>query len=112
MVYDVTDRESFKAVENWMAEVDKYASESAIKIFVGNKSDVEDKRKVTREEGADLAGRYNVKFIETSAKNSKNVTEAFQMLAREIKGKVMPKKKAAAVTSTFCLLLCPRNEAS
>ena len=92
MVYDVTDKESFKAVDNWMGEVDKFASESAIKIFVGNKCDSDDKRKVTFEEGKDLAAHYNVKFIETSAKISKNVTEAFQTLTKEIKARVLPKK--------------------
>ena len=53
MVYDVTDRESFRAVDNWMAEVDKFASESAIRIIVGNKCDCDDKRKVTFEEAKD-----------------------------------------------------------
>ena len=92
MVYDVTDKDSFKAVDNWMAEVDKFASESAIKIFVGNKCDADDKRRVTFEEGKELAAHYNVKFIETSAKNSKNVIEAFQTLTKEIKARVLPKK--------------------
>ncbi len=92
MVYDVTDKDSFKAVDNWMSEVDKFASESAIKIFVGNKCDSDDKRRVTFEEGKDLAAHYNVKFIETSAKNSKNVVEAFQTLTKEIKARVLPKK--------------------
>ena len=98
VVYDVTDRESFKAVDNWMAEVEKFASESAIKLFVGNKCDVEDKRKVTYEEGKELAASYNVKFMETSAKSSKNVTDAYHALAREIKAKVMPKKKTPSGT--------------
>ena len=102
MVYDVTDRESFKAVDNWMSEVEKFASESALKIFVGNKCDVDDKRKVTFEEGRDLAAHYNVKFIETSAKSAKGVTEAFQTLAREIRGKVLPKKKTPASTPSIC----------
>ena len=101
-MYDVTDKESFRAIENWMGEVEKFASESAIKLFVGNKCDVEDKRKVTFEEGKELAARYNVKFMETSAKNSKNVTDAFQTLAREIRSKVMPKKKTP--TGTSCTL--------
>ena len=103
MVYDVTDRESFRAIDNWMADVDKFASESAIKLLVANKTDAGEARKVTFEEGKDLAAHYNVKFIETSAKTAKNVLEAFQMLAKEIKGKVVQKKKTTSTTSgTLC----------
>lgn len=100
MVYDVTDRESFRAVDNWMADVEKFASESAIKILVGNKSDADDKRKVSVEEGKELAARYNIPFLETSAKNSKNVTEAFLTLSKEIKGKVVPKKSSVVGAKT------------
>lgn len=100
MVYDVTDKESLRAVDNWMADVEKFASESAIKILVGNKCDAEDKRKVTFEEGRELASKYNIQFLETSAKNSTNVIEAFQTLSKEIKGKVVPKKTPVAGTRT------------
>jgi GTPase SAR1 family protein len=51
VTYDITDRESFKAVDNWMAEVDKYAAESVNRILVGNKVDLEDSREVTFDEG-------------------------------------------------------------
>lgn len=101
MVYDVTDRESFRAVDNWLSEVDKFASESAIRIIVGNKCDVDDKRKVAFDEGKELAAHYNVKFVETSAKNARNVIEAFQTLTKEIKVRVLPKKSATATRSSM-----------
>ena len=47
VVYDVTDRESFKAIDHWMDEVDKHAKESVNKILVGNKCDLDYDRKVT-----------------------------------------------------------------
>ena len=92
MVYDVTDRNSFTCVDNWMSEVEKFASESAIKLFVGNKVDCDEKRKVSYEEGKELATKYGVNFIEASAKSSKNVVEVFQTLAKQIKTHVLPKK--------------------
>jgi len=83
-----------------MADVEKFASESAIRMIVGNKADAEDKRKVTYEEGKELAARYNVKFLETSAKSSKGVIESFQTLSREIKSKVLPKKTTGSTPGT------------
>ena len=47
-----------------------------------------DKRQVSTVRGQDLAVEYNVKFMETSAKTSTNVEEAFTALARDIKKKM------------------------
>ena len=52
--------------------------------MVGNKSDLEGERKVTYEQGAEFAAQYGMKFIETSAKESKNVQEAFVTMTKEI----------------------------
>ena len=50
VVYDVTDRESFANVKQWLHEIDRYASESVHKLLVGNKSDLQDKRAVAQAE--------------------------------------------------------------
>lgn len=44
-------------------------------ILVGNKTDLESERTVSREAGQALAGKWNCSFLETSAKNRANVTE-------------------------------------
>ncbi len=95
VVYDITDKDSFAKVTEWMSEVDKHASENISRILVGNKVDLEDKREVTYQEAKELADNFNVKFIETSAKEAKNVEDAFLNITREIKSKVQvngPKK--------------------
>jgi GTPase SAR1 family protein len=56
-----------------MAEVEKHASDNISRILVGNKCDLESQRQVTFEEGQELADHYAVRFLETSAKDSKNV---------------------------------------
>ena len=71
-----------------MSEVDKHASENISRILVGNKKDLEDQREVPYTEGKELADHFNVKFLETSAKESMNVEDAFTNITREIKSKV------------------------
>lgn len=88
LVYDITDRQSFKDIENWLAEVDKYGNENVVKMLVGNKSDLEANRQVKTEEGKSLADSLNIKFLETSAKDAINVEKAFTTLSNEIKSKV------------------------
>lgn len=51
LVYDITDPESFKHLENWLIEVEKNANKVVYKYLVGNKSDLSDQRKVTYEQG-------------------------------------------------------------
>jgi GTPase SAR1 family protein len=51
LTYDITDRDSFSAIQNWMAEVEKHASDNISRILVGNKCDLESKRAVSFEEG-------------------------------------------------------------
>jgi GTPase SAR1 family protein len=71
-----------------MNEVEKHANDNISRILVGNKSDLEDLRQVSTDEGKELAEHYNVRFLETSAKDCKNVEEAFTMMTREIKSRV------------------------
>eukprot|EP01015_Nassula_variabilis_P021889 TRINITY_DN3955_c0_g1_i1.p2 TRINITY_DN3955_c0_g1~~TRINITY_DN3955_c0_g1_i1.p2 ORF type:complete len:226 (-),score=35.77 TRINITY_DN3955_c0_g1_i1:41-679(-) len=84
VVYDITDRDSFENVKYWMSEIDKYAQESVNRLLVGNKVDLSDKRKVSYEEGLELARQYKIPFIEASAKNANNIDVSFQTMAKQI----------------------------
>ena len=55
MVYDVTNADSFGHVNDWLNEVNRYASESTCKLLVGNKNDMENKQARARERGAPRA---------------------------------------------------------
>mmetsp|Transcript_26864 Transcript_26864/g.19335 ORF Transcript_26864/g.19335 Transcript_26864/m.19335 type:complete len:104 (-) Transcript_26864:97-408(-) len=71
-----------------MNEVEKNASDNISRILVGNKCDLESQRQVTKEEGQELAEHFNVRFLETSAKECMNVEDAFTMMTREMKNRV------------------------
>mmetsp|Transcript_19901 Transcript_19901/g.48387 ORF Transcript_19901/g.48387 Transcript_19901/m.48387 type:complete len:204 (+) Transcript_19901:50-661(+) len=88
IVYDVTDKESFSNVKNWISEIDKYAGANVNKLLVGNKCDLASKKVVSFDEAKELADSLGIKFLETSAKNSHNVEQAFQVMAAEIKQRV------------------------
>ena len=85
LVYDITDEQSFKDLDNWLNEVEKHASSNVAKLLVGNKSDLEKDRRVSFEQGKSLADKLGIKFVETSAKNSIHVEDAFMALAKQIK---------------------------
>ncbi len=91
VVYDVTDRESFANVKQWLHEIDRYASESVHKLLVGNKIDLEKKRVVSTQEGKEFADSIGIEFIETSAKmadkEANNVEETFTLISKQIKAK-------------------------
>ena len=82
IIYDITNRESFKNLENWLGEIEKNSSENVLKILIGNKCDLENERDVQFDEGQAFANRNGMQFIETSAKNNTNINEAFEALAK------------------------------
>ena len=78
VVFDITDKDSFEHVKNWMADVDKFAKEGVLRILVGNKCDLEHKRQVSVENGKELASKYGIQFLETSAKETVNIEKLFE----------------------------------
>jgi Ras-related protein Rab-8A len=89
LVYDVTDDKSFANIKNWIRNIEQYAQENVCKILIGNKCDLVDKKVVDSSRAKALADEYGIKLLETSAKNSINVDEAFISLARDIKKKML-----------------------
>lgn len=84
LVYDITRRETFMQLEKWLNEARENASENMVIMLIGNKVDLDHKRAVTYEEGAEFAKANDLIFLETSAKTAANVEEAFVQTAQSI----------------------------
>ena len=82
LIFDITSRESFKELENWLGEVERNASPQILKILIGNKCDLVEERDISKDEGEAFAMRNGMQYIETSAKINTNVNEAFEALAK------------------------------
>uniref|UniRef100_A0A8C4UT35 small monomeric GTPase n=1 Tax=Falco tinnunculus TaxID=100819 RepID=A0A8C4UT35_FALTI len=84
LVYDVTRRDTFVKLDNWLNELETYCTRNDIvKMLVGNKIDKEN-REVDRNEGLKFARKHSMLFIEASAKTCDGVQCAFEELVEKI----------------------------
>jgi Ras-related protein Rab-1A len=98
MVYDVTRKDSFDHVQDWLNEVNRYAKkESCEKLLIGNMCDKTDDRLISTEQGRQYADSLEVQFFETSAKTGENVEEAFMEMAKILLHSTKKGKKKKAV---------------
>jgi len=85
MVYDVTRRDSFENLEQWLKEVKLYSpsgGEGVVKLLVGNKIDLE--RSVPREEAEAWARSQGMLFLEASAKTKLGIRQCFMEVVQKI----------------------------
>jgi len=95
LVYDVTNKKTFDNITNWLRNIEEHAAEGVEQLLVGNKSDQEDRRVISEEQGQLLAVQHGIDFIECSALSGENVREAFFRMARRVKIKHESKSKSA-----------------
>lgn len=74
--------------ENHYVDVRQHANPNTVIMVVGNKSDLESKRQVSREEGEKFAREHDLFFMEASAKSAENVEEVFVKTAQTIFQKI------------------------
>ena len=88
VTYSIDNKESFVHAENWLNDLRSQANPDVRIFLVGNKADLEDQRKISKEEGEKYKEDQNLDlFMETSAKtgyNAKNVLiEAAKILYKD-----------------------------
>lgn len=84
MVYDITRRSTYNHLSSWLTDARNLTNPNTVIFLIGNKSDLEAQRDVTREEAEQFAQENGLMFLETSARTGENVEEAFLETARII----------------------------
>ena len=93
IVYDITSKTSFDSVDKWIQDLNLYGDKNVTLLLIGNKSDLEEKRKVKKEDGEEKAKSFGLGFIETSACTGDNIDKAFETLLIEVCNKYIEEKK-------------------
>ncbi|XP_054457218.1 ras-related protein Rab-4B isoform X2 [Anoplopoma fimbria] len=88
LVYDITSRETYNALTNWLTDARTLASPNIVIILCGNKKDLDADREVTFLEASRFAQENELMFLETSALTGENVEEGFLKCARNILNKI------------------------
>ena len=84
LLYDITDRESFTSVAEWMQSIYNEKDKNFPIVLIGNKIDREDDRVITKNEGEAEAKRYNIDYFEISCKNNINIRDPIMNLISKI----------------------------
>jgi len=88
LVYDVSRSETFRNIEIWLNDIRNHCHENLVITLVANKVDLVSRRIISREEGENLAKKYGLEYIETSAKTGVGVKQAFENTAIKIVEKI------------------------
>ncbi|XP_075238068.1 ras-related protein Ral-a-like [Lycorma delicatula] len=89
-VFSITEDESFQATQDFREQILRVKNDESIPfLLVGNKGDLDEKRKVTLADAQSRAQQWGVPYVETSAKTRENVDKVFFDLMREIRSRKM-----------------------
>ena len=86
LIFDLTDKNSFNNIKKWLIDVKANSDHSIKKILIGNKADMKDQICVTKTMIDNFCNEKKLKYMEVSAKNNQNVSNAFETLINEIIG--------------------------
>lgn len=85
LVYDVTKRDSFENVQNWITQIEQHADIHVVTSLVANKCDAHPSQvEVSESEGQAFADTHGMGFMQVSAKEDVNVKNAFVSLAERV----------------------------
>jgi len=84
VVYDITQSASLDKARTWIRELQRQADPSIVILLCGNKSDLEARRQVSKEEAQKYAEEEGLMWGEASAKTGEGVNEIFTTIAKKL----------------------------
>ena len=84
IIYDITNEQSFHKLKSWLSLIKEECGQHMQIVLVGNKTDIDTQRVISKEEVIKYAKEENVKYIETSSKTGENVLKAITLLSELI----------------------------
>ncbi len=89
LIFDLTNKDSFNHIKKWLIEINNNTDNHRVKkLLIGNKSDIKDKIKVSKNDIDSLINKEKrLKYLEISAKENINVGKAFETIINSIVGK-------------------------
>jgi Ras-related protein Rab-2A len=103
LVFDISKRDTFEHLTRWMEDIAKFSGKDANIILIGNKTDLEHRRRVSTEEANKFANKYGIKYIETCAKDYDRTYDSFKTLAEEVLNKYLTQNKIKGVKEGITL---------
>jgi small GTP-binding protein len=99
LIYDITNRASFLKLETWMQDILSYGPKETTIYLVGNKIDIENERETSFQEASDFAQKYQINYIEVSAKMGIKVTQLFENITKTMVRKDIEKERNRRVSN-------------
>lgn len=93
LVYDITNRETFNSLKDWLASIKEKLGENDVKkVIIGNKVDLP--REVSKEEASKMCLTHSISYFETSAKANTGIDEALKNITLQVLSKKMNIEKS------------------
>ena len=108
IVYDITNKTSYKKAIDSISELRKNSSVSSI-IIIGNKCDLDKERMVTTKEAQQYCNENDMLFLETSAKNNININEILYTLIEKLPSPAISNDiilPSVPITDSYHILNC------
>ncbi|CAM4819209.1 unnamed protein product [Rotaria magnacalcarata] len=105
-------QESFDNIKNWLTEIERNGPEDVKRLLVGNKCDFTAKRVVDNAKAKKFADSLQIPYIETSAKDSNNVEQAFKDMISLLTASMLSSKSENANINVSSKEKSPKNSSS